>query len=146
MRHPISASGHAIDEVTPVDPQTVRQARRTTKRQETNVCEFSEKRDRRSLYHGAEHPLTEMRQRPHGASPSTLPFLQTKLSKNRKPNPPEPPSGKPIREKTSPKRKRTGNRPADRSPNRSSLGRNTTNGRAVHQRRLSGTPNNRAMD
>ena len=48
-------------------------------------------------------PLHGDPQRPHGASPSTLLFLQTKLSKSRKPiPPPEPPSSGNPAGKTSP--------------------------------------------
>ena len=94
-------SGHAIDEVSPVgtkppDPEG-------SKSQAPTSCEFSEKRDRRSLFIGTRPPYGNP-QRPHGASPSTLLFLQTKLSKSRKPNPAKHPL-RGTRRKTLPTRR-----------------------------------------
>ncbi len=65
-----------IDEVTPADPNP------TTRRQpdQTDVCEFSEKRNRRSLFHGAAPPP----QREGSAAPARDRAVHASLSS--KPN------------------------------------------------------------
>src|SRR5215207_5961488 len=122
MRHSnLGFSGHAIDEVTPVDPKSSPSRRTVRTRNRRHVS--SQKNVTAEVSSSAPLPSSCKEDQ---LAPARSLAVHASLSSNqivKEPAPHSPRAKAPA--ENPPTRRGQENRPADRSPNRSSLGRNT---------------------